>query len=113
MDDDELDLIFKALSDRTRRRIIHYLSKRRDQSLFEVCSAAVAGDAPMARVELASKTDLRPPIVPSSSVRQPKSNGESNPESSNDSGAGQPPMGPVQPKVSGGMSLPISMSRCM
>lgn len=44
MDDDELDLIFKALSDRTRRRIIHYLSKRRDQSLFEVCSAAVSED---------------------------------------------------------------------
>ena len=44
MDDDELDLIFKALSDRTRRRIIRYLSIRQDQSLFEVCSAAVAED---------------------------------------------------------------------
>ncbi|MES0808916.1 helix-turn-helix transcriptional regulator [Roseibium sp. SCPC15] len=44
MDDNELDLIFKALSDRTRRRIIHYLSKCQDQSLFEVCSAAVAED---------------------------------------------------------------------
>ncbi|MEM9633617.1 MAG: winged helix-turn-helix domain-containing protein [Pseudomonadota bacterium] len=44
MDEDELDLIFKALADRTRRRIIHYLSKRQDQSLFEVCSAAVAED---------------------------------------------------------------------
>lgn len=44
MDDDDLDLIFKALSDRNRRRIIHYLSRREDQSLFEVCSAAVAED---------------------------------------------------------------------
>ena len=44
MDDDELDLIFKALSDRKRRRIIHYLSKRSEQSLFDVCSAAVADD---------------------------------------------------------------------
>ena len=44
MDDDELDLIFKALADRNRRRIIHYLSKREGQSLFEVCSAAAAED---------------------------------------------------------------------
>lgn len=44
MTDDQLDLLFKALSDRTRRRIIDRLSKQSGQSLFEVCSASVAED---------------------------------------------------------------------
>ena len=44
MSDDQLDLIFKALSDRTRRRIIDHLSKRPAQSLFEVCAASIAED---------------------------------------------------------------------
>lgn len=44
MTDDQLDLIFKALSDSTRRRIIDHLSKQPAQSLFEVCAAAVAED---------------------------------------------------------------------
>ena len=43
MTDDQLDLIFKAISDSTRRRIIDYLSKQPAQSLFEVCAASVAG----------------------------------------------------------------------
>ncbi len=42
--DDQLDLIFKALSDSTRRRIIDRLSKKPAQSLFEVCAASVAED---------------------------------------------------------------------
>ena len=42
--DDQLDLIFKALSDSTRRRIIDRLSKQSGQSLFEVCAASVAED---------------------------------------------------------------------
>lgn len=44
MTDDQLDLIFKALSDSTRRRIIDHLSKQPAQSLFEVCAASVAED---------------------------------------------------------------------
>ncbi|CUH43935.1 ArsR/SmtB family transcription factor [Ruegeria atlantica] len=44
MTDDQLDLVFKALSDSTRRRIIDHLSKRPAQSLFEVCAASVAED---------------------------------------------------------------------
>ena len=44
MNEDELDLFFKALSDKNRRRIIHYLSKKDDSSLFEVCSAAFSED---------------------------------------------------------------------
>tara|TARA_Y100001934_G_C11998279_1_gene606435 strand:- start:383 stop:691 length:309 start_codon:yes stop_codon:yes gene_type:complete len=42
--DDQLDLIFKALSDSTRRRIIDRLSQQPGQSLFEVCAASVAED---------------------------------------------------------------------
>lgn len=44
MTDDQLDLIFKALSDSTRRRIISRLSKQPAQSLFEVCAASAAED---------------------------------------------------------------------
>ncbi|MTI15641.1 ArsR family transcriptional regulator [Rhodobacteraceae bacterium RKSG542] len=44
MTDDQLNLIFKALSDSTRRRIIEYLSKQSAQSLFELCAASVASD---------------------------------------------------------------------
>lgn len=42
MSSDQLDIIFKALSDSTRRRIIDRLSKQPGQSLFEVCAASVA-----------------------------------------------------------------------
>ena len=44
MTDDQLDLIFKALADSTRRRIIDRLSRNPGQSLFEVCAASVAED---------------------------------------------------------------------
>lgn len=44
MTDDQLDLLFKALADSTRRRIIDRLSKQPAQSLFEVCAASVAED---------------------------------------------------------------------
>ncbi len=44
MDDDELDRIFKALGDPTRRRIIDRLRKRPNQSLFEICARSVAED---------------------------------------------------------------------
>lgn len=44
MIDDELDTIFKALADRTRRQIIAHLSQRPEMSLFEICAIAVAAD---------------------------------------------------------------------
>ena len=44
MTDDLLDVVFKALSDSTRRRIIDHLSKQPALSLFEVCAASVAED---------------------------------------------------------------------
>lgn len=44
MTDDELDLIFKALGDATRRRIIDALQARPEQSLFEVCASSFSTD---------------------------------------------------------------------
>lgn len=46
MKDMQLDLLFKALADSTRRRIISHLSSQPDQSLFEVCAASVAENGP-------------------------------------------------------------------
>lgn len=42
--EEELDRVFKALGDPTRRRIIDALAERPRQSLFELCAAAVAAD---------------------------------------------------------------------
>lgn len=44
MTDDELDRVFKALGDPTRRRIIARLRTRQRQSLFEICALSVAED---------------------------------------------------------------------
>jgi DNA-binding transcriptional ArsR family regulator len=41
VNDDELDRIFKALGDPTRRRIIDRLCERPGQSLFEICVASI------------------------------------------------------------------------
>jgi len=40
--EDELDRVFKALGDPTRRRIIDALAERPRQSLFELCAGATA-----------------------------------------------------------------------
>lgn len=42
MNDDELDRVFKALGDPTRRRIIDRLRERPNQSLFEICAHSFA-----------------------------------------------------------------------
>ncbi len=44
VNDDELDRIFKALGDPTRRRIIDRLRERPEQSLFEICAQLFAED---------------------------------------------------------------------
>jgi len=44
MTDDELDRVFKALGDPTRRRIMDRLRERPDQSLFEICALSAAQD---------------------------------------------------------------------
>jgi len=42
--DEELDRVFKALGDPTRRRIIDRLRERPEQSLFEICTHLFAED---------------------------------------------------------------------
>ena len=44
MNEDELDRVFKALGDPTRRRIMDRLRERPNQSLFEICAHSVAED---------------------------------------------------------------------
>jgi DNA-binding transcriptional ArsR family regulator len=44
MTEDELDRVFKALGDPTRRRIVDRLRERPDQSLFEICALSFAED---------------------------------------------------------------------
>jgi DNA-binding transcriptional ArsR family regulator len=44
MDSDQLDRIFRALADPTRRRIIDQLRKQPGQSLFQICAMSVAED---------------------------------------------------------------------
>ncbi|WP_439561573.1 ArsR/SmtB family transcription factor [Roseinatronobacter sp.] len=42
MDENQLDHVFKALADPTRRRIIDVLREQPDQSLFQICAISVA-----------------------------------------------------------------------
>lgn len=42
--DDQIDLVFKALAHAERRRILASLHRRPDQSLFEICAASFAED---------------------------------------------------------------------
>jgi DNA-binding transcriptional ArsR family regulator len=59
MTPDELDVLFKALADPTRRRIVDRLAERPDQSLFELCVAAVAeGQAAMSRQAVSQHLDV-------------------------------------------------------
>jgi DNA-binding transcriptional ArsR family regulator len=44
MNDEQLDRIFKALADPTRRRIIDRLRERPGQSLFQICTISAATD---------------------------------------------------------------------
>ncbi|MCX2724288.1 ArsR/SmtB family transcription factor [Roseibium salinum] len=44
MDDEQLDRVFKALADPTRRRIIDRLRERPDQSLFQICVLSASED---------------------------------------------------------------------
>lgn len=38
MEDDQIDLVFKALAHPERRRILEFLHLRGEQSLFEICA---------------------------------------------------------------------------
>lgn len=59
MEPDALDTIFKALADPTRRRIVDRLAVRPNQSLFELCAAAVAeGQPAMSRQAISQHLDV-------------------------------------------------------
>jgi DNA-binding transcriptional ArsR family regulator len=42
MQDDQIDLVFKALAHPERRRILALLHRRSGQSLFEICASSIA-----------------------------------------------------------------------
>ncbi|MBJ3783541.1 helix-turn-helix transcriptional regulator [Devosia sp. MSA67] len=59
MTSDDLDAIFKALADPTRRRIVDRLAARPRQSLFELCAGAVAeGQPAMSRQAVSQHLDV-------------------------------------------------------
>jgi DNA-binding transcriptional ArsR family regulator len=59
MNDDELDRVFKALGDPTRRRIMDRLRDRPRQSLFEICAHSFAEEgAPLSRQAMTQHLDV-------------------------------------------------------
>jgi DNA-binding transcriptional ArsR family regulator len=58
VNDDRLDLIFKALADPTRRRIIDRLRERPDQSLFEVCALFAEDGKALSRQAITQHLDM-------------------------------------------------------
>lgn len=59
MDGEQLDRIFKALADPTRRRIVDRLAARPNQSLFEICAGAVAeGQVALSRQAVSQHLDM-------------------------------------------------------
>ena len=59
MTDDDLDRVFKALGDPTRRRIIDCLRARPRQSLFEICAYFFAEDgATLSRQAVTQHLDM-------------------------------------------------------
>lgn len=59
MQDDQLDLVFKALAHAERRRILASLHRRPDQSLFEICAASVAqAGQPLSRQTISQHLDV-------------------------------------------------------
>ena len=59
MNDDQIDHVFKAMADPTRRRIMASLMDRPDQSLFEICAGlhATTGRA-MSRQTVSQHLDM-------------------------------------------------------
>lgn len=59
VNEDELDRVFKALGDPTRRRIIDSLRRRPKQSLFEICAlSAMEGEAGLSRQAITQHLDM-------------------------------------------------------
>ena len=59
MESEQLDRIFKALADHNRRRIIDCLREQHDQTLFQICAAAVAeGEKAISRQAITQHLDM-------------------------------------------------------
>ncbi len=59
MQDEQLDLVFKALAHPERRRILALLHRRPEQSLFEICASSVAeGERPLTRQTISQHLEM-------------------------------------------------------
>lgn len=59
MDDDHLDLVFKALAHPERRRILALLHRRSGRSLFEICADSIAENGhPLSRQTVSQHLEM-------------------------------------------------------
>ncbi|MCR4265910.1 helix-turn-helix transcriptional regulator [Nitratireductor sp. ZSWI3] len=59
MQDDQIDLVFKALAHPERRRILASLHQRPGRSLFEICASSVAENGqPLSRQTISQHLDV-------------------------------------------------------
>jgi DNA-binding transcriptional ArsR family regulator len=59
MQDDQIDLVFKALAHPERRRILASLHRRPDQSLFEICASSAAENGqPLSRQTISQHLEV-------------------------------------------------------
>jgi len=59
MDDEGIDLVFKAVAHPERRRILTSLHKRSGQSLFEICASSLAeAGQPLSRQTISQHLDM-------------------------------------------------------
>jgi len=59
MEDDQIDFVFRALAHPERRRILEFLHRRGEQSLFEICALSQAESGqPLARQTVTQHLDM-------------------------------------------------------
>ncbi len=59
MQDDQIDLVFKAMAHPERRRILASLHRRPGQSLFEICASSLAENGqPLSRQTISQHLDV-------------------------------------------------------
>ncbi|WP_430448595.1 ArsR/SmtB family transcription factor [Rhodophyticola sp.] len=59
MDEDQIDFVFKALAHPERRRILDFLHRQGEQSLFEICAFSHAESGqPLARQTVTQHLDM-------------------------------------------------------
>jgi DNA-binding transcriptional ArsR family regulator len=59
MEEDQIDFVFKALAHPERRRILEFLHRQGEQSLFEICTLSNAESSqPLARQTVTQHLDM-------------------------------------------------------